>query len=550
MRKLLLLLFLILCFTTSGWSATYYMRADGTAANKAAATGPASDAAACMNISVHNGETFSAGDTIHISNQGGDYDCSATNVIIPSSGSSGNPITYQAISGETPTFDAAETNNDIWIADGKSYITIDGVTVKDAIYSLIEFKSNSGGSNNITIQNCTFNGTANAHGIWLRVYSNALSDVLIDRCTFSNLNGDGIEMKHESGTAQISNITIQNCTFDTMYNATPGRHCRGIDIDYVAGDKIADLGAGRIPYGITIQNNSFNRTSDSAIRIYCTDTATNLISNNTVIEAGYNSEYQTNAIILHSCKGATVEYNSVSDTKSNTTAGDGCGIILDWSGNDLPDFVSEDCIVRYNVCYDNTAASSRAAGIIAFRAKNCEIYYNICYGNTMGIFVNNQNVNCTGTVFYNNTIVANNDDGVELAINTEVTTWTNNIIANNGGEGVDDEGIQDLIFTYNCLYNNTGGNYSGFTLGTGCIETDPKLRNTGVNDYRLKSGSPCINTGTDVSLSQDYETRNVPHGPAQEIGAYEYWPNPIAGSFKEYKNRPYTKEWPGELIGN
>ncbi len=42
--------------------ATYYMRADGTAANKGAAGGPGSSQSACMNVSVHNGETFSDND--------------------------------------------------------------------------------------------------------------------------------------------------------------------------------------------------------------------------------------------------------------------------------------------------------------------------------------------------------------------------------------------------------------------------------------------------------------------------------------------------------
>jgi len=49
---------------------TYYMRADGTAANKGAASGPGSTQSACMNVSVHNGETFSAGDIIILASDG------------------------------------------------------------------------------------------------------------------------------------------------------------------------------------------------------------------------------------------------------------------------------------------------------------------------------------------------------------------------------------------------------------------------------------------------------------------------------------------------
>ncbi len=72
--------------------ATYYMRADGTAANKGAATSAAS-AATSMNMSVHNSETFSAGDVIVISDAGGVYRSQMTT---PSSGTSGNSISYQA----------------------------------------------------------------------------------------------------------------------------------------------------------------------------------------------------------------------------------------------------------------------------------------------------------------------------------------------------------------------------------------------------------------------------------------------------------------------
>ena len=75
--------------------ATYYMRADGTAANKAAATGPATDASKCMNITVHNAESFSSGDSIIVSDAGGIYRAK----LVPPSDSvtytaSGSPTIY------------------------------------------------------------------------------------------------------------------------------------------------------------------------------------------------------------------------------------------------------------------------------------------------------------------------------------------------------------------------------------------------------------------------------------------------------------------------
>lgn len=77
--------------------ATLYMRADGTAANKAAATGPASSAAACMSMATHNSTgtgSLSSGDTVILSSQGGDF----TAGLVPQ----WSGVTYQAATGESP----------------------------------------------------------------------------------------------------------------------------------------------------------------------------------------------------------------------------------------------------------------------------------------------------------------------------------------------------------------------------------------------------------------------------------------------------------------
>lgn len=71
--------------------ATYYLRADGTAANKAAATGPISDPSKCMTFAVHNAQTYSAGDIIYGDNSGGNFQDVLN---FPSSGSAGSTIKY------------------------------------------------------------------------------------------------------------------------------------------------------------------------------------------------------------------------------------------------------------------------------------------------------------------------------------------------------------------------------------------------------------------------------------------------------------------------
>lgn len=89
---------MLLTITTAAAGTTYYMRADGSAANKAAATS-CSSASTAMSVATHNATTFVAGDIINLCDDGGEYTAAIT---LPSSGTSGNIITYQSATGDTP----------------------------------------------------------------------------------------------------------------------------------------------------------------------------------------------------------------------------------------------------------------------------------------------------------------------------------------------------------------------------------------------------------------------------------------------------------------
>jgi len=75
-----------------------------------------------------------------------------------------------------------------------------------------------------------------------------------------------------------------------------------------------------------------------------------------------------------------------------------------------------------------------------------------------------------------------------------------------------------MMFTYCDFWNN------GFSTpsGIGNIETDPLFVDAANGDYHLRAGSPCIDAGTDVGLTQDFEGNPVPQGKAPDIGVYEY----------------------------
>ncbi|MCK4579052.1 MAG: hypothetical protein KAU50_09700 [Candidatus Marinimicrobia bacterium] len=122
MKKLFIALFLLFLPLQAG-AATYYVRADGTAVNKAAATGPGNIQANCMNMTVHNGETFSAGDVVKVCDDGGAY---RFTLVPPSDGSAGNVITYEAETGDAPVIKTTELKSgsdwSLWYDSGGTKI--------------------------------------------------------------------------------------------------------------------------------------------------------------------------------------------------------------------------------------------------------------------------------------------------------------------------------------------------------------------------------------------------------------------------------------------
>ncbi len=125
--KYILMIIAILLMVSPVCAATYYMRADGTAANKAAASGPCGTQANCMSIATHDADTFSAGDIIKLCDDGGTF---RDQMDIPSSGSAGSSIIYIAETGDDPLITAMDL-----IAPGSSWeainnkMSVDGDTV-------------------------------------------------------------------------------------------------------------------------------------------------------------------------------------------------------------------------------------------------------------------------------------------------------------------------------------------------------------------------------------------------------------------------------------
>ena len=105
-----------------------------------------------------------------------------------------------------------------------------------------------------------------------------------------------------------------------------------------------------------------------------------------------------------------------------------------------------------------------------------------------------------------------------------------------GGIPADGAGNQ---FDYNCFWNTNPNAPYGHqpgqlplaqwrgTMGWDIhsIFADPKFisaQPTAARDFALQAGSPCIDAGIDVGQQADFLGAPVPHGPAPDMGAFEF----------------------------
>ncbi len=127
----------------------------------------------------------------------------------------------------------------------------------------------------------------------------------------------------------------------------------------------------------------------------------------------------------------------------------------------------------------------------------------------------------------NNTLVFNLGGNGIANVTSSNPTITNNIIAANGVYGILADGTSSPTNSYNDVWANAWGQYSGTAAGTGSISADPRI--VSIIDAHLLCSSPAIdhgNNGAPSVPSDDYDGNPRPVGGVVDMGAYE-WQSPL-----------------------
>ncbi len=538
---------------------TYFMRADGTAANKGAASGPGSSVSACMDPTVFAGETFSAADVIRMADDGGVYRAQITP---PSPGSVGLQIVIEPETGDSPVVNGADLIT-TWADQGSNIW--DATVTTEPIH--VFFDETKG-----TQETAKVNLDSANEWFWtgnvLSVFSTSDPDTAFTspgieagaraRCirilSKDFVTIDGIELKYAGNAASgfghgiqvftSDTVHIKNCIAQHNFNSgfsfestSPNgqvldstSHHNGHDGSSGParneGNGIVFDAAGTVDC-IASRNTCHDNDGDG-IAFHGPDTGAGIEGGTASGNLCYNNGEQ--GIEVFASNNVIVEDNICHDNATVET------LQGEIASHGTADNKNSGTIIRRNTCY-RTDASPENPGIQFFQTEGGECNYNLIYGDLKwGIRATTIS---TATLNINNNTIGDGitTDGIDILVATSTVNINNNIIYNPVADGFDiaADSTDQVVSDNNCVFS-AGGNYvswgaSSYTLaqyisnttnGDNSITSDPLFINVAGNDYHLKSGSPCIEVGAPIAgLTLDNDGIPLGRGKNPDMGAFE-----------------------------
>jgi parallel beta-helix repeat protein len=526
-------------------AATYYVDAtSGIDTNNGLSTD-----AAWKTINKVSTSSFNAGDSI-LFKRGETW---REQLAIPSSGTSGHPITFGAYGhGAKPTISAsdliagwAENSANTWkvaLTTKPKQVFFNGVrgTLKTSVASLMSKGDWCWRSGVLYVYSITDPDSAYVYpGIEVSKRNSSIVGIAKHYVIIKNL------LLRNGNTA---NVDVSGTGVIITSNEICGAYYHGMRANSLSAACNNWL----------ISNNTVHHNGATGITLF-PPAERCLITGNTVyrnaqlaIDADHN---YSGGIRLCTTAGLTyniVEHNKVYDNGVGGMSGGvqrGCGIWFDTVGTGN--------IIRYNLVYRN-----RMMGIkLDLDTHASEVYYNIVYGHLVvtghdgAIYGTGIGVDGTsrGSKICNNTVYGNRygiriagcfpgqtNDVLNVIVknNISVNNTVSQFVAALGGDNDGTHGSGNIyerncfgvkatkfvgwgLNTYKSTYTDWETAYGG---NTHSVQANPLFVNGAQNEFRLQSASPCIDAGTNVGLTHDYHGTTVPQGNGIDIGAIEFVP--------------------------
>jgi hypothetical protein len=162
--------------------------------------------------------------------------------------------------------------------------------------------------------------------------------------------------------------------------------------------------------------------------------------------------------------------------------------------------------VMYNISYNNTGNSTKAAGIEVYRCRGPNlISNNTLYGNSVGINSSGDGTGLdqTNNTFQNNLSFNNSYRSLKATYGGENdgTYGSGNVYTNNGFGPEASDFIQWGASTFESTYAAFDAAYGSSTHS---VAGDPKFINAAGGDFALQAGSPAIDAGTNLGSTYQW----------------------------------------------
>jgi hypothetical protein len=409
----ILLAILIILLSSPVWAANYYMREDGNAANKVAATACGAVGTA-MSVATHNEESFGT-DTVYLCNDGGNF---TTLINTPSNG-----VTYDGQPG------AQASKSVIAVASGTHSFQVD--------------------TDNVTVQNLKGVAPDDANG---RMAFYCVDGG--DNCAFDNIEATAVTSPSNTGHIGVR----LSATGGIVKNSTLTHLTIGVKVQGSAG------------YSITIEDNTIH-TMDVGLAanadcISFSSDANVDYQSNAVVRRNTMYDSPDDFIDLYKSSNVIVEHNTI--TGNTIDGGEGNGIKLGYDSDATGN------IVRYNTVHDLNGDGANY-GIITGPSGGHQIYKNLLYDMVSGIMTNGTG-SPGGNTWYNNTVYNMSGYGYYIAGSVVAADTVKNNILDGTTADIHVTSGSTVTGGFNLLVNDSQTGIGTYTdAGGDDVTGDPQL---------------------------------------------------------------------------